>query len=76
MVTLVKAFLPLLGSLTAIKVGSVVLTLTLGKSRSIAIPENRIAAEERKKQKLTKEKILELKRQVTAEGSGGAQQIR
>lgn len=39
-----------------------------GKSRSIAIPENRIAAEERKKQKLSREKILELKRQVTAEG--------
>lgn len=45
--------------------------MVLGKSRSIAIPENRLAAEERKKQRLTKEKIIELKRQVTAEGELG-----
>ena len=42
--------------------------LFIGKSRSIAIPANREAAKEKKKQRLTKERIDEMKRQVAVEG--------
>ena len=50
--------------------------LFIGKSRSIAIPENRIIAEERKKQKLTKDKINEMKRQLNSEGEELSRQMR
>ena len=44
------------------------ISLFAGKSRSIAIPENRKAAEERKKHKLTIERILEMKHQINTKG--------
>ena len=53
-----------------------VFSFVLGKSRSIAIPENRIAAEERKKQRVTKEKLSELKRHLNAEGEDISRKMR
>lgn len=47
-----------------------------GKSRSIAIPENRVAAEEKKKQKMTKEKIQEAKKRLNSERENVSRKMR
>lgn len=53
-----------------------IVTYNLGKSRSIAIPENRVAAEEKKKQKMTKEKIQEAKKRLNSERENVSRKMR
>ena len=47
-----------------------------GKSRSIALPENRLAADARQKQKLTNDKIIEMKRSLNAEAEEVSRNMR
>lgn len=47
-----------------------------GKSRSIALPENKLAADARKKQKLTNEKIMEMKRALNSDAEEVSRQMR